>query len=181
MPEVEVKAKVANLPALKQALTKLGVELTPPLLQDDAIFTQTGELPTSSPPQPKNILRIRQTNDRIEFNLKQDRANELDCLEYELTVSAREPLEHMLQLLGYQPAIQVKKTRQRAHYQTMDICLDQVDDLGVFIELEQQTDAPGPAVQAALFAFLQTLGVGLEDRVTKGYDTMLKEKRKTTS
>jgi predicted adenylyl cyclase CyaB len=54
------------------------------------------------------------------------------------------------------------------------ICLDEVRDLGTFIELEKITEGEDPIkVQSELFAFLKSLGVREEDRVERGYDTLL--------
>ena len=58
----------------------------------------------------------------------------------------------------------------------MEICLDVVEGLGTFIEVEAFADGKTEEVQERLFAFLRTLGIKDEDRVTKGYDTLVREK-----
>jgi len=52
------------------------------------------------------------------------------------------------------------------------ICLDEVEGLGSFIEVEKTSAEDGEAIQEELFNFLESLGVKREDRVFKGYDTL---------
>jgi adenylate cyclase class IV len=51
--------------------------------------------------------------------------------------------------------------------------LDEVDGLGSYIEVEKMSDEDGEKIQNELFDFLQILGVSKEDRVLKGYDTLM--------
>ncbi len=82
-------------------------------------------------------------------------------------------MEDALVLLGYHKAISVYKNRTKAKYKDMEICLDEVDHLGSFIEVEKITEGDGDAVQEELFNFLETLGVKRDDRVINGYDTLM--------
>lgn len=78
-----------------------------------------------------------------------------------------------IELLGYHQAIHVVKTRTKTKYQDMEICLDEVEELGSFIEVEKIVEGEGETVQNELFGFLETIGVSKENRVLKGYDTLL--------
>ena len=73
------------------------------------------------------------------------------------------------------PFIEVKKHRQKARFNDMELCLDEIDDLGTFIEIEKLTnDEDTERIQAELFDFLLTLGIQKEDRITQGYDTLMR-------
>ncbi|MEI7749847.1 MAG: hypothetical protein WCJ25_02485 [Candidatus Moraniibacteriota bacterium] len=59
----------------------------------------------------------------------------------------------------------------------MTVCIDDVTGLGALIEVEQLSEGENDeAVQEDLKAFLLSLGIGKDDIVTKGYDTLLYEK-----
>ena len=61
----------------------------------------------------------------------------------------------------------------------MEICLDEVKDLGNFIEVEKITDEDPDKVQEELFRFLESVGVRREDRVVNGYDILMWRKQHT--
>ncbi|MDP3762811.1 MAG: CYTH domain-containing protein, partial [bacterium] len=55
-----------------------------------------------------------------------------------------------------------------------EICLDEVDRLGSFVEVETFSDDGDPEkIQEEIFKFLLSLGVKPEDRVREGYDTLV--------
>jgi adenylate cyclase class 2 len=170
--EIEVKAKVKNLEDISQKIISLGSILSEPITQDDAIFVNlTGSFTDFK--RGENFLRIRKNNQKILFTVKQPQKNELDCIEHEVEVSDAEELQNILELMGYHEAVQVHKVRRKAKYKDYEICLDEVRDLGSFIEVEKITDGDGEKVQEELFLFLESLGVQREDRVVHGYDTLV--------
>jgi adenylate cyclase, class 2 len=125
-------------------------------------------------PLGTNVLRIRKAKGKIIFTLKQAQKNELDCIEKELEITNAKEMKDILEILGYKESVHVHKTRLKATLNDMEICLDEVKDLGSFIEVEKLTDeVDGEKVQNELFDFLQTVGVKKEDRVTRGYDTLM--------
>ena len=96
--------------------------------------------------------------------------------EFETEISDPDALEQAIFLMGYSVANGLDKTRQTAHFQNYEICLDNVAELGSFIEVEKFSDEDPDKVVAELFAFLQTLGVQKVDQVFKKYDTLIMEK-----
>lgn len=172
--EIEVKAKVADTAAVRAQLEALGCAFTEPVTQEDAIFVDfEGDFAEFRP--ETNFLRIRRAHGKILFTLKRSEVggNELSSIEREFEVNDAQQLEDTLGFLGYHEVIRVKKSRTKTRHNDMEICLDEVEGLGSFIEVEKFSDGDGDAVQTELFAFLQTLGVSSEDRVLRGYDTLL--------
>jgi len=173
MFEIEVKAKVDNLPEIARKLSKLGCKISAPIFQYDRIYNEKGKI---NPRGKKgNVLRIRQQEDKILLTLKKNRTNELDCIEHELEISSVEEMENILLQMGYQLAVEIRKTRQKAKYQNYEICLDEVEGLGTFVEVEKITNEPAEKVQEELFQFLESLGVAKDQRISKGYDTLMLE------
>ena len=98
----------------------------------------------------------------------------MDSLEHETKISDPAETKEILNLMGYHEIVAVDKIRRKANFNGMEICLDQVDGLGTFLEAERIVeDAEAEIVQNELFAFLQKLGVKPEDRIYDGYDTLI--------
>lgn len=170
--EIEVKAKIRDFETLKKKLKEIGCILSEPIIQDDYIYNKKGiDIRKGYDGSP--ILRIREQDEKILFTLKKNRNNELDCIEKEIEVSNRDILNDIIELLDYECTVEVHKTRIKGMYNDYEICLDEVDELGSYIEVEKMSDEDGEKIQKELFDFLQTLGISKEDRVFKGYDTLM--------
>jgi adenylate cyclase class 2 len=170
--EIEVKAEVGDLNIVKIELEKIGCVFGDPIVQEDTIFvnfdTDFTKFMTDT-----NFLRIRKTKDKIFFTLKRPQSNELDSIEVETEISDADQMVEAIVHLGYHEAVKVCKTRTKTIYNDMEICLDEVREIGSFIEVEKITDGDGEEVQDELFNFLETLGIKREDRVVNGYDTLV--------
>jgi adenylate cyclase class 2 len=77
--------------------------------------------------------------------------------------------------MGFSPTVRIVKTRRTARLGELALCLDVVDHLGVFLEIERVVPPgrSGEAVQAELDAFARSLGAELE-RTTDTYDSLLR-------
>ncbi len=172
MNEIEVKAKAQDFDLLIVNLKELGCTLSEPIVQDDYIYQKKDGGKEKGFP----VLRIRKQNKKILFTLKKNRSNELDCIEKEIEVNNDIILSEIIELLDYTKTVEVHKKRIKTNYKDYEICLDSVDNLGYFIEVEKMSDEDGEKIQNELFDFLETIGIKKEDRVFKGYDTLLLEK-----
>jgi len=170
--EIEVKAKVKDFETIKNKLREIGCILSEPIIQDDYIYNKKG-IDIRKEYDGSPILRIREQGEKILFTLKKNRNNELDCIEKEIEVNNRNILNDIIELLDYECTVEVHKTRVKGIYNDYEICLDEVNGLGSYIEVEKMSDEDGEKVQNELFDFLQTLGISKEDRVFKGYDTLM--------
>ena len=179
--EIEVKARLKNIEALINKLSVLGVLLSEPVRQEDTIYTNLpdGEFADFKP--GVNFLRIRKSGGKVLFTLKQSFVNELEGIEKELEISNEKEMEDILSLLGYHQAVKVIKTRRKAKYKDYEICLDEVEALGSFIEVEKLTDEDSEKVQNEMFDFLISLGIEKADRVINGYDTLVYLKQKNSN
>lgn len=172
--EIEVKARLKNPDAVRQTLLSRGCVLSEPVSQHDTVFVGPGV--SYDEARPGDIfLRVRETPKGATFTMKQTIANELDCNEAETGITDSEAMKQALATMGYKHTVTVRKTRQTCTCEGYTICLDTVEQLGDFIEVEKLVDgnADGDAVQAELVTFLGTLGVSEADRVLNGYDTLI--------
>lgn len=87
----------------------------------------------------------------------------------------------IFELLKWKKVPVVDKKRIKTNLNDIEIVLDDVKDLGEFIEAEKivknEDHEDRKKIQGELFTFLETLGISKEDRVIDGkYDIMLYEK-----
>ncbi|MFY1700174.1 class IV adenylate cyclase [Micromonospora sp. WMMA1923] len=172
--EVEVKYRVGDLTAVEAALVASGVVLSAPVVQDDQAYARLGwEYGQSKIGVP--FARLRTERGRHLLTVKTPVANELSCVEHETEVADRQQMDAALRQLGFYPTVRIRKTRRTAAAGPMSLCLDEVDDLGAFLEIEQivADGERGERVQAELDRFAATLGVSLE-RTTDTYDSLIR-------
>ena len=182
MREIEVKIRVKDLESVAKRLEERGCKLSAPIRQHDTIYTLAGSTEEFSNAQEGDIIpRIRRINDSVfEFNLKQQRSSEGDNIEYETEIKDPDAMHNILLVMGYIPQIEVKKkVRRKGKLGEYEICLDDVEGLGTFVELEKLTpdDADPNAVREDLFKILESLGLSRADEEVRGYDTMIYFKR----
>lgn len=182
MREIEVKLRVKDLDALTKKLAERGCELSAPIRQRDVVYTNkdvSGNLEGAK--EGDVIIRIRHLGHAAELNMKIQRTHELDNSEYETEVSDPDATHHMLLALGYRPEVEVKKVRRHGRLGGYEICLDEVEELGNFVELEKlvpDSDGADPeVVRKELLRELESLGLSRNDEETRGYDTQLYQLR----
>ena len=177
MKEIEVKAKLTNPELVLKKLEQLNITLSQPISQKDQIFLKKGV--TYPVGRGKVATRIREQDAKFIFNMKISQENELDNLERETVIENPKQMQDILENIGFYEAVQVKKIRKKAKYNDMEICIDEVEQLGSFIEVEKLSEGDSLQIQEQLFTLLESLGVTKEDQVIKGYDTLMWEYLKT--
>ncbi len=175
--EVEVKAAVRDVPALRQALAAFGCTLSEPVRQEDILYAAEAK-PITEFGLGDLVLRIRRQGDQAILTGKIPVTNHLDKHEAETVVSDPVAMTELLTWMDYQEIMRLAKERQKTTYGEYEICLDEVEGLGTFIEVEKIIDdrADSDAVQNELWTLLESLGIKEADRATKGYDQLLGEK-----
>lgn len=176
MREIEIKLKAKNFGEIESKLEERGCVLSEPISQHDVIYSlknSTEEFESAK--EGDVIIRIRHLKDTAQLNLKQQRSSEMDNLEYETEVDDAEATHKILETLGWHPVVEVQKLRRKGKLGDYEICLDQVEKLGTFVELEKMTDddAQPEVVREELFKELESLGLSRTDEETKGYDTQI--------
>jgi len=172
MNEIEVKAKAGNINKIRKHLESLGCKFSDVMKQDDVIFTKP-EVDFLNSKKGDVFLRIREQNGKNLLTLKQQNQNELDNIEKELEICDNAMMAEIMGIIGFREVVKVSKKRIKTKYGNLEICLDQVESLGDFIEVEKISDENSENVQNELFDFLKSLGVKESDQVLVGYDTMI--------
>ena len=178
MKEIEVKVKVKDLDEIKNKLKWMTCSFGEETLQEDSIFLKK-ELALLNVPLGTEVLRLREGNDKVLLTLKISQSNEFDCIETEVVIDSKEKMEEILGSMGYSKKVQVKKKRLMGKLRGFTICLDKVDGLGNFVEVEKISSEDAEKVQEELMKFLESLGLSRENRIEKGYDTLMWEALKS--
>ncbi len=179
MREIEIKARVGNRESLMVALSKHDITLGDLVKQHDVVFCTPGQQDY----QKDSIwLRIRTENDKkVIWTLKKDTGRKLDSIEHEVEVSDGGELETMLRLMGMDLYSDLTKTRQKAKIGKIEICVDEVEGLGTYIEAEKlvaDDQADYDTVATELWEFLGQFGITKADQEHLGYDVLLKAKNR---
>ena len=173
MREIEVKYRVDDVEALLVALKSRGIELSEPVFQDDQAYAPAGWRFGDSK-LGVSFLRLRTVAGRHYFALKQPADNAQACLEYETQVADRDAMHGAVLRMGYRPTVRIAKTRRTATLEACSLCVDDVEGIGGFLELERLApdDADTPAIQADLAAFAGSLGIAAA-RTQETYDSLV--------
>jgi adenylate cyclase class 2 len=179
MYEVEVKARLKDRENIINKLIDMGCSFSEELHQIDHIFIPNG-IPFP-PPYETPILRVRKQNDKHLLTLKISQSNRQDCIEHELEIDDGDKMLEIIKLINYQKVPMVNKKRIKTNFNTMEIVIDTVENLGEFIEVERIVNEDNPQVrqkiQEELLDFLTELGISKEDHLAGSkYDIMLYEK-----
>ena len=171
MKEIEVKIKIDNVEPIIKKLAELGCQISEPVVQEDIIFNE--KKPGS---EGKIFLRVRKTRNKILFTLKMNVSDELDCIEKEIEINNSESMKDIIELLGYSEYTRVKKKRIKCNFKDYEICLDEVEGLGCFMEVEKISDEDTEIARKKMINFLESLEIDVSQRVFQGYDTLMVKK-----
>ena len=169
--EIEAKLKVDSLESVKESLERLGASFVAEQLQKDFYFDDSNSAFTKS----DSCLRLRwQKNECGEsffltYKGPKQKSDFKKRVEIEIEVDDFKAAEKFLSALGYKKAIVVEKKRQLWRLGGCLVSLDNVSDLGRFVEIEGPDDKKITKVQKRL---------GLENcrHIKNSYADLLAEK-----
>ncbi|WP_433458281.1 class IV adenylate cyclase [Micromonospora sp. CA-248212] len=171
--EVEAKYQVSDLGELITALAQRQVALTEPSVQDDQAYAPAGwSYGMSKIGVP--FARLRTQGGRHLFTVKKPVDNEMACLEHECVISDRDAMHAALATMGWVPTVRIVKQRRTGEWDGATVCVDVVDGLGAFVEVERlvSSQLSGEQVQHGLDAMIRSLSVPVL-RVVDTYDTLI--------
>ncbi|MDG4760429.1 CYTH domain-containing protein [Micromonospora sp. WMMD710] len=171
--EVEAKYRVDDLQGLITALARRQVVLTEPSVQDDQAYAPAGwSYGMSKLGVP--FARLRTQEGRHLFTVKKPIDNEMSCLEHECVIFDRDAMHGALATMGWVPTVRIVKQRRTGDWEGATVCVDVVEGLGAFVEVERVVSSrhSGEQVQHGLDAMVRSLGVPVL-RVVDTYDTLM--------
>lgn len=173
MFEVEMKFKVNDANQLISKMRMLDIELNDIGMQRDIIFvsneTKGFNIKPGSP-----VLRIRHESSSISLTLK--RKITLDhSVEHELYIQDSIEMTNILEALGLKKLVEVVKKRSTAKKGDVTYCLDNVNDIGFFLEIEilvEQSADVGIA-KSKIMDCAKSLGLSEIDIEKRKYDVLV--------
>jgi adenylate cyclase class 2 len=99
----------------------------------------------------------------------------LSCEEHETDITDRGQMHGAIVAMGFCPTVRIVKVRRTAVHRDVTLCVDELDGLGMFLEVERMVggQVPGGTVQAELCRFVESLGIAAE-RTEETYDWLVR-------
>lgn len=170
--EVEVKVR-ADHAAVRERLAALAAPNRGSVRQVDTYYSA----PHRDFAETDEALRIRretsgddERTDRLTYKGPKVDAASKTRLEHETAVGDHEAMAATLAALGFEPAAEVRKDRERFAVSGYTVTLDSVDGLGEFVEVERDvSDGDLAAARDGAFALLESLGLDPADQLRTSY------------
>jgi adenylate cyclase class 2 len=159
MIEVEVKGKVTSekqleiIDGLVPEWQFLGEET-----QDDTYYAH----PVRNFTDTDEALRIRRIGDDFYLTYKGPKMDTISKTREEIEVVTSPELGKILERMGFSPVARIIKTRRNYGKDNIVLSIDEVEDLGTFVELEAASDDPEDAKE--LLSLLEMLNLQSETR-----------------
>jgi adenylate cyclase class 2 len=162
MLEVEVKAPCRDL---EEKLVELGAQRAGMENHEDVYFNP----PWRDFRESDEALRIRRVNGRYLLTYKGPRIDSETKTREEIEIPTKPGIMEILDKLGFKEVGIVRKSRRIFKLRKFIVCLDRVEGLGEFIEVE----AKEYEEKDRLFEFLEELGIDRRNSTTKSYLELL--------
>lgn len=175
--EVESKVKLdsSELDALLTELAGLGVHLGDIEQQKDVYFKAQGFRDRVQGPGDY-LIRLRYTDGKTVLNMKHLTTQDGVWNEVETPVQEGSVVEEIITEIGAEPAVTVTKKRRMTRAAGLEIIIDEIEELGTFLELSVEGDnLDVTAARQTINDFLKKLGVAPERVELRGYPTILLE------
>jgi len=177
--EVEIQVIIKDPVSAQSKLEKIG-KFVRSRQQTDKYFV-TPQKNFFAKDMPDEYLRVRYEGDRSHLNYSfihfQSNGWIDSTDEYETIVDKPEVVEEIFNKIGLIPKVTVQKTRKYFDCGDFEVTLDEVKDLGNFMEVEAKKDFGGVAkTRKACEDFLNNLGIDHINNQEKGYPRLLYKK-----
>jgi adenylate cyclase class 2 len=159
--EIEIKAWCPDLAPVRKTLETLGAVYVKTEREEDRYFNH----PARDFSRTDEALRLRRVGDIVTLTYKGPKLSQTSKarVEKETCVDNGSEASDILALLGFKASGTVIKTREFFDLNGITICLDQVDGLGAFVELEKK-GGDLEAIEQELLALAGQIGLDRFER-----------------
>ncbi len=172
--EIEVKVKLNNLAKLRKDIENLGVAWSEPKTQVDAYYKYKTDIGKIEGPG-SFILRVRRdSKNKLTFKAFTDRRGVWE--EIETGIEDPAATEKILEKTGFVNVLTLHKKRSSTHYQQFSLEIDEIEELGNFLEAEVIGE-DGEKLQGEIKEFFLSLGLDADKIDRRGYPEMYFEAR----
>lgn len=137
--EIEAKAYAKNLRVIEQRILDIGAKFTWEGEQVDTYYNH----PMRDFAETDEALRIREVEDKTFLTYKGPKIDSITKTREEIKVQVQDsfPISDILLKLGFKEVFRVKKHRKKFQLDEFKICLDSVENLGDFVEIERSVSS----------------------------------------
>lgn len=175
MREIELKFKIEDIDKFIKKLESLGCEISDCINQSDTIYVEN--LDNTESTEGSAWLRVRKCNEKIELNFKKQSAKKSESQEIEFGVDDYDKANCFLKALGYNEWVRVNKKRRYSSYLNANICIDEVERLGSFVEIEYLIDENDTKnnYEEKILEIAEEIEIDTTKQINSHYDTMISE------
>ncbi|WP_423792250.1 class IV adenylate cyclase [Methanocaldococcus indicus] len=178
MFEIEVKAKIDNKEEIIKKLKSLNFSFVKKEYQEDIYFNGIDR----DFKETDEALRIRDVCGNYYLTYKGPKLDKISKSreEIEVRIEDKEKMKNILKKLGFKEVRVIKKCREiYKKDNNITVCIDDVEGLGTFIELEKEAEEYNKNDVQELLNLLELLNISKENIITKSYLEMMEyEKEK---
>lgn len=174
MYEVEVKVPAAHGP-VRDRLADLGAEPRGTVHQRDTYYHHPGR-DFAETDETLRLRRVTSVDDgaseRAVLTYKGPLVDDRSKTREEVETGVDDPgaTDAILRAVGFEPAADVEKARERYALEGYEVVLDDVADLGAFVEVEAVGEAADvDALREGAVALLHRLGLDPDEGITRSY------------
>ncbi len=172
--EIEVKVKIDDLSKLKKGIESLGATWSETKTQVDSYFKQKDDVDAVQKPG-SFILRVRRDSKvKLTFKAFTDRRGVWE--ELETGIEDPDVMEKILEKTGFVNVLTLHKKRTSTKYQQFSLEIDEIEELGDFLEAEVMGE-DGEKLQEEIKQFFLSLGLSADKIDRRGYPEMIFEER----
>jgi len=177
--EIEVKASVDNLDIIKEKLSGRGCIWLKQIHQCDRIYSVYWTQ-INNEMRERVFLRVRSENGIDNILTFKCVLDSMEVVEHESTIGQPQEVIEIIKWLGFKEYAIVNKRRLVGKLNGYNICLDDVDELGCFIELERIADEESlrVSIKNSLQGMLASLGIDEKQICNERYHVMIHNLRK---
>lgn len=182
MREIEIKARLRHPEVFFRSLAEKGFQMPAGVSQIDQIFVPKPFTLGQTIGHKTPVLRIRREGRRFTLTSKRDLSDELDSVEHQTEISNCDATAAILNEMGYHCVIDIRKVRRAFTLADINVCVDEVEELGTFIEIEAilSADVDVRDIRRRMWDIMSSWGVADGDQVYQGYDRLLDNTRQRT-
>jgi len=176
--EIEIRKKATSKKTLLGFLSQNAKQIVRSTTQTDIYFTPQHEDYSKKEPIEK-WFRLRLSNEGNSLTFKKWYFNDVGksenhCDEYEINISDGETAKKLISALDFQELVTVIKKRAIWIYNGIEIAIDEVQNLGTFVELEaKKVDGSIQDILEKLEALADELELIEDKSINLGYPILL--------
>ncbi len=179
--EIEIKLPLHNPAEVKNFLNEYGKLISKDVFQRDTYYTPLHR-DFLNIKYPFEWLRLRESQKGSSINYKHfypENVKKTDyCKEFETKIENIDAVRKIFESLDIKEAVEVEKVRTTWIFQEVEIVIDDVKELGSFIELEATTSFENPVDgKTFLYDILKILNAKVGEEDLRGYPFRILENK----